>query len=111
MRHQESNSEILQVSRASEIIGGMQPLVSNAQSISDGPLIETYTIPPQLGPTPRFAFNDRHVVSIQRDGAAQGDDGHSKTNVYPGTMAICPVDSPQASYTFSDAKVTVVMLA
>jgi AraC family transcriptional regulator len=109
MRYQTPKNEILQVRKAGEVLGGMEPLLSSAKSDWDGLLIESYRIH-KLGPTPRFSYSNRHVISIQREGLVEAHENNSTSELYPGSIAICPANVPQSSFTFSDAKMSVAML-
>ena len=104
-----SENDILDFNNAAEIFGGIQPLLSSANSKWDGLLIEIYQIP-KFGPTPRHCYRDRHVVSVQRAGVIQSHEDESPRYWYPGSVWICPVRAPQTSYTFLDARFTIVML-
>ncbi len=102
MQYQVPESEILQVKKAGEVLGGMEPLLSSAKSDGDGLVIESYRIR-ELGPTPRFSYSDRHVISIQREGLVVAHENNSTRELYPGSMAICPANVPQSRFTFSGA--------
>jgi len=104
-----SENDILDFNSTAEIFGGIQPLLSSANSKWDGLLIEIYQIP-KFGPTPRHCYRDRHVVSVQRAGVIQSHEDESQKYWYPGSVSICPVRAPQTSYTFLDARFTIVML-
>jgi AraC family transcriptional regulator len=109
MQRPAAKNEVRDFHSAGDILGGVQPLLSSATSKWDGLLIEIYQIP-KFGPTPRHCYSDRHIVSIQRTGVIQSHEEEAPRNWYPGSVSICPVRAPQTSYTFLDARFTIVML-
>jgi len=106
---QSSDAEILRASTPSEVLDGLQPLMSSAKSNCDGLLIESYSVP-KFGPTAKYCYRDRHVVSIQRDGVAKAHIDRSPRIWYAGAVAICPIEVPQPIFSFSNLRVTVAML-
>jgi hypothetical protein len=104
-----SENDILDFNSPADFFGGTQPLLSSANSKWDGVLIEIYQIP-KFGPSPRHCYSDRHLVSLQRTGVIQSHEDDFPRYWYPGSVAICPIRAPQTSYTFLDARFTIVML-
>jgi hypothetical protein len=96
---QSSDAEILRASTPSEVLDGLQPLMSSAKSNCDGLLIESYSVP-KFGPTAKYCYRDRHVVSIQRDGVAKAHIDRSPRIWYAGAVAICPIEVPQPIFSF-----------
>jgi AraC family transcriptional regulator len=105
---QNQRFEILQARRPSEVLGGVQPILSSSNSNFDGLLIESYRVK-EFGPTPRFCYTDHHMVSIQRDGVANAVARPSE-KWCRGTASIIPVRSPETNITFSNVTVMVAML-
>ena len=70
MQNQQSEIDIFQARRPSEVLGGAEPILSSAKSNCSGVLIESYQVG-EFGPTPRFCYTDHHLVSIQRDGVVK----------------------------------------
>jgi AraC family transcriptional regulator len=108
MRSQASRGEILKVRKPADLIGQIAPLLSSAKSGSDGFLIESYQIP-ELGPSPRHSYSDRHAIAIHRYGTVKAHQ-QSEESWAPGHIAICPIGIPQGSYSFLNARVTLATL-
>jgi AraC family transcriptional regulator len=109
MHSQASDSDILHAQKAGDVLGGMRPLTSSANADWNGLLIESYQIS-KLGPTPRFCYSDRHVISVQREGIVEVHEAKLHRKLYPDAIAVCPADAPQSSFTFSNARMVVAML-
>lgn len=104
-----SEDAILNFNGPAEILGGIQPLLSSAKSKWDGVVFEIYQIQ-KFGPTPRHCYNERHIITIQRTGVVQSHENQLSRYWYPGSVSICPVQAPQTSYTFLNARLTIAML-
>lgn len=104
-----SDSDILHAQKPADVLNGMLPFASSANSDWNGLLIESYKIP-KLGPTPRFCYSDRHVISVQREGIVEVHEAKLHQELYPDSIAVCPADAPQSSFTFSNARMVVAML-
>jgi AraC family transcriptional regulator len=109
MQSRPADTSILRAQKPADVLRGMLPTASSANSNWNGLLIESYRVP-KLGPTPRFSYSDRHVVSIQREGVVEVHETKLPKELYPGSIAICPADAPQSSFTFSNARMVVAML-
>jgi hypothetical protein len=72
----------------------------------DGMVVESFTIH-KLGPTGKFCYSNRHVVSVQREGLVKQHETRLPREFYPVTIAICPADAPQGSFTFSNARIVI----
>lgn len=108
MQRPASGGEILPVKKPADILGGIEPLFSSANSKWDGLVIERYRVE-KLGPTPRFCFSEHHDISVHRDGIVEVHDKRS-TILYSDSLAIFPAGAPQSSYTLLKTRVTVVLL-
>ncbi len=108
MQRPVSENDVLPVSRLAEVLGGIQPLASSARSNLDCLLVEIYSIP-SLGPTPKFCYEDRHVVAIQRRGTVTIREPSLKI-LHRGSIGVRPAGIPQSSLTFLNARVTLVLL-
>jgi AraC family transcriptional regulator len=95
-----SDSKILRADTAKDVLGGIQPVRSSAESNCTGVLIESYHLP-KYGPTPEYCYANRHVISTQRSGTATA---HSRSRKvwHAGSVAICAIGAPQARLSFSD---------
>jgi len=54
---------ILKITRATEVLDGLSPLLSNSQSKSNELIIERYEIEGRVT-TPRVGFENQHLVAI-----------------------------------------------
>ncbi len=108
MQGRASGGEILQAKRPADVLGGIEPLFSSANSKWDGLIIERYRVE-KFGPTPRFCFSEHHDISVYRDGIVEVHDKRS-TILYSDSLAIFPAGAPQSSYTLLKTRVTLALL-
>lgn len=108
MQRPDSETDVLPVHRLAEVLGGIQPVASSANAKLDSLLIESYCIP-NLGPTPKYCYVDRHVVAIQRSGTVTVREPSSAV-FRRGSIGIRSAGMPQTSLTFSKVRLTLVLL-
>ena len=108
MQRPDSENDVLPVHRLADVLGGIQPIASSASAKLDSLLIETYYIP-NLGPTPKYCYEDRHVVAVQRRGTVTTSEPSPKV-FHRGSIGIHSAGIPQSSLTFSNARLTLVLL-
>jgi AraC family transcriptional regulator len=100
---------IIRVSAPTEVLGGAQPSISSSESKFDGVLIERFTTE-DFGQSSKYCFNDRHVISVQREGIAKARVNGSSKIWGAGAIAICPIGELQHEFTFSKVSVTCATL-
>ena len=108
MQRPDPGNAVLPVHRLADVLGGIQPVASSLNAKLDSLLIESYCIP-NFGPTPKYCYQDRHVVAVQRTGAVAIREPSPKV-FHRGSIGIRSAGIPQGSMTFSNVRVTLVLL-
>jgi AraC family transcriptional regulator len=81
---------ILKITRATEVLDGLSPLLSNSQSKSNELIIERYEIEGRVT-TPRVGFENQHLVAINWKGQVKEIGGAFRSISAPRAIQIFPV--------------------